>query len=76
MRANGVKKSPRRNINFRQTPREFRAQRQTSIFMHIHKNVPFMHHFSRRKFADGVQKLNSIIEKQRGKFKTKSTFNK
>lgn len=76
MALNGKKKSPRRNINFRQTPREFRAQRQTSVFMHINMNVPFMHHFSRRKFADGVQKLNSIIEKQRVKLSQKSNFNK
>lgn len=49
----------RRNINFRHSPREFRAQKQLSVFMHINKNIAYAHQVSKQKFSDTMQKLNS-----------------
>jgi len=47
------------NIHFRQTAKAFRAARQTKVFAHINRNLPFrMYQFSKERFNRGTQYIN------------------
>ena len=66
--AQKVKKAKRKNIYFRQTPKEFGAERQTATFSVMNRNVPYrVYQFSKSKFDLGLQKLHN----QFGKIKLK-----
>ena len=44
-------KQKRKNIYFRQTPKEFKSQRQTEVYYHINRNLPYtLFQFSKEKF--------------------------
>ncbi len=58
-------RAARKNINFRHSPREFRAQKGLSVFMHINKNISYAHQVSKQKFSDTMQKLNSYVRKNK-----------
>jgi hypothetical protein len=54
------RKAKRRNINFRQTPREFKAERQTKSFSVMNRNVPYrVYTFSKKFFDNQVGKLKN-----------------
>ncbi len=55
-------KEKRRNINFRQTPREFASRRQTQVFLHFNRNLPYkVYQFSRRLFERQMTKISGQI---------------
>jgi len=59
----------RLNTYFRQTARAFKVIRQTQVFSHINRNIPYrMYQFSRQQFLSSLQKMNSILAKQRQRF--------
>ena len=52
------------NINFRQTAKAFRAARQSQIFIHINKNLPYrIYQFSKKRFQDQYQKAQNNFGK-------------
>ncbi|OGY08003.1 MAG: hypothetical protein A2782_01965 [Candidatus Blackburnbacteria bacterium RIFCSPHIGHO2_01_FULL_43_15b] len=56
-----------RNINFRQTPKEFRSQSRASVFARVKRNLPYSaYHFSKEKFVYFRKKMTDIL-KLRGK---------
>jgi len=55
-----ARRQKRDNIYFRQTPREFRAAKQTSVFAHINRNLPFrVYNFSKKQFDATLLKLRT-----------------
>jgi len=55
-------KEKRRNINFRQTPKEFRSARQTQVFLHFNKNLPYkVYQFSKNLFERQMTKISGQI---------------
>ena len=55
------KKGLRKNTNFRQTPRSFRATKYASVFYHIKSNIPMtINKVSKKVFTDNVQKLKNV----------------
>lgn len=51
------------NIYFRQTAKAFRAARQTSVFSHINRNLPYrMYQFSKERFIQGARTLNRFTQ--------------
>lgn len=59
-----MSKAKRRNIHFRQTPKSFKAARQTQIFSHINRNLPYnVYKITTRQFNRRVEKINSKIQK-------------
>ena len=50
----------RKNIYFRQTPKEFRSQKQNSIFHHIKTNISY------HIYTHGIDKINDVLSKIRG----------
>ncbi len=57
-------KTKRKNIYFRQTPKEFRAEKQNAIYEHFNKNLPFkIYSFSQRHFESQVLKLKRAFNK-------------
>jgi hypothetical protein len=70
--AEKVHKQRRLNIYFRQTAKAFRAARQTQVFYHINKNLPYrIYKFSKEKILSQVQKANSNLMQQRENFLTR-----
>jgi len=58
------KKGLRRNINFRQTPKELRSERQTIAFSMVNRSTPYrMYLFSRNFFNQKISKLKNQIRK-------------
>lgn len=54
------------NIYFRQTAKAFKAARQTAVFSHINRNLPYrMYQFSKERFNRGIQYIST---KQYSKF--------
>lgn len=54
------------NIYFRQTAKAFKAARQTAVFSHINRNLPYrMYQFSKERFNRGIQYIST---KQHNKF--------
>src|SRR3990167_252359 len=48
----------RKNVHFRQTPKEFRAQKQNQIYSVMNRNLPYrVYNFSKNLFNDQLQKL-------------------
>ena len=55
-------KEKKRNIYFRQTPKEFRSIRQTQVFLHFNKNLPYkVYHFSKKLFERQMTKISGQI---------------
>ncbi|MBI2591002.1 MAG: hypothetical protein HYW33_04020 [Candidatus Blackburnbacteria bacterium] len=53
-----------RNINFRQTPKEFRSQSRASVFARVKRNLPYSaYHFSKEKFVYFHQKIRGALSK-------------
>ena len=62
-------KSKRDNIYFRQTPKEFRSARQTQIWQHINKNLPYrIYQFSKYHFLTNLNRLKNQYNKVTTKF--------
>jgi len=62
-------KERRLNIYFRQTAKAFRAARQTQVFSHINRNIPYrIYKFSKEKVLYQVQRANTNLMLQREKF--------
>ena len=50
-----------RNIHFRQSSKNFGSDRQTAIFSHIKRNIPYhMITFSKKIFTANVRKLKEF----------------
>lgn len=53
----------RLNIYFRQTAKAFKAARQTAVFSHINRNLPYrMYQFSKERFLQGARVLNRFSQ--------------
>ncbi|OGM12431.1 hypothetical protein A2Z22_04630 [Candidatus Woesebacteria bacterium RBG_16_34_12] len=64
------------NINFRQTAKSFRAARQTQIFSHLNRNLPYnLYRATKEKFLLNLQKISSF-KKEKNLFNTKKTSNR
>jgi hypothetical protein len=60
--ARGRKK--RLNIYFRQTSKALRASRQTQIFSHINRNLPYkLYSFSRNQFRKSRKIIRTYVDK-------------
>lgn len=57
------KKSPRSNIYFRQTPKEFKSAKQAETYEHINMNIPY------RIFTYTKSRLSSVFTLVRGNIK-------
>jgi len=58
------KKIKRLNIYFRQTAKSFRAARQTQIFSHINRNLPYrIFQFSKSRFSNQVMRIKGNKDK-------------
>lgn len=58
------KKAKRDNIYFRQTPREFKAARQTQVYYHINRNLPYrIYQFSKNHFMLNLNRLKNQYNK-------------
>ncbi|OGM05565.1 hypothetical protein A2715_05785 [Candidatus Woesebacteria bacterium RIFCSPHIGHO2_01_FULL_39_32] len=56
--AEKAKKNKRTNIHFRQTSKEFRAQKQNQVYSVMNRNLPYrVYNFSKNLFNDQLQKL-------------------
>jgi len=66
----GKGKTKRRfNTYFRQTPKAFRAARQTSVFSHINRNIPYrMYQFSKERFLQGAKAISRLTQVKKYKF--------
>ena len=60
-----AKKNKRRlNTYFRQTAKEFKAARQTQIYAHINRNLPYkIFKVSKSQFLNKVKKVNIMKRK-------------
>ena len=55
------KSKKRKNTHFRQTEKSFKALRQTSVFSHIKRNIPYnISNTSKRIYENQVSKLKKI----------------
>ena len=53
------KRKKRLNINFRQTSKAFKSAKQTQIFSHINRNLPYnVYKMSKNRFLNQLQKIN------------------
>ena len=58
------KNKKRLNIYFRQTPSSFVADRQTQVFAHIKRNIPYrIYVFSRGQFKNTVEAFKRNFSK-------------
>ena len=65
-------KQKRKNIYFRQTPKEFKSQRQTEVYYHINRNLPYtLFQFSKEKFSAHLKKVSNFVTFQKSKFTRK-----
>lgn len=59
-------KKKRTNTYFRQTAKEFKAARQTQIYSHINRNLPYkIFKISKPQFLNKVKKVNIMKRKKR-----------
>lgn len=59
-------KKRRINTNFRQTVKEFKAARQTQIYSHINRNLPYrIFKISKPQFLNKVKQVNIIKRKKK-----------
>lgn len=55
----------RRNIYFRQTPKEFRASAQNEIYSHIKRNLPYrIYRYSQERFKKSITFVNNFVSKR------------
>ncbi|KKR27735.1 MAG: hypothetical protein UT61_C0068G0013 [Candidatus Woesebacteria bacterium GW2011_GWA1_39_8] len=67
-----AKAAKRRNIYFRQTPKAFRADRQTKVFSYIKRSIPYsVYVYSRRLATSNYTKLSRLFAKSPQKVKMK-----
>ena len=53
------------NTYFRQTAKSFKAARQTQVFSHINRNLPYnIYKMSKRQFNTQLQKINRFKSKK------------
>lgn len=62
-----MKKNPNRNLNFRQTPREFRSALQAKIWGRVKRNIPYAIHTSKEQFNRFADKFRSTLKKSPNK---------
>lgn len=56
------------NIYFRQTAKAFKAARQTAVFSHINRNLPYrMYQFSKERFLQGARTINRFAQAKKFK---------
>lgn len=59
-------KKRRTNTNFRQTVREFKAARQTQVYSHINRNLPYrIFKVSKPQFLSKVKQINITRRKKK-----------
>jgi hypothetical protein len=65
-----AKKDKRRlNTYFRQTAKEFRAARQTQVYSHINRNLPYkIFEISKSQFLNKVKQVNIMKRKKLSSF--------
>jgi len=62
-------KAKRANIYFRQTARSFKAAKQTQVFSHINRNLPYrIFSLTKDVFAERIRRLNSLVNRNKSKF--------
>ena len=62
--AQKAKKDGRTNIHFRQTPKEFRAQKQNQVYSVMNRNLPYrVYNFSKSLFDDQLLKMKIKVSK-------------
>ena len=58
------KNKKRTNTHFRQSAKEFKAARQTQVYSHINRNLPYrIFKISKPQFLNKIKKLNIIKRK-------------
>jgi hypothetical protein len=58
-------KKKRTNTYFRQTAKEFKAARQTQVYSHINRNLPYkIFNISKTQFLNKVKKINIMKRKR------------
>lgn len=57
-------KAKRQNIYFRQTPREFRAQKLSQIFQHFRTNIPYkIYSYSIKGVKYPINKIRNVYNR-------------
>ncbi len=57
-------KSPRSNIYFRQTPKEFRSAKQAEVYEHIQMNIPYrILNFTKDKLTSAFTQVHGHIKR-------------
>jgi hypothetical protein len=69
-----AKKGKRVNTYFRQTAKAFKAARQTKVFTHIKRNLPYrIFQYTKDKFSDVSTKLKPDSKSRSGVFRLKKS---
>ena len=67
-------KKKRLNTYFRQTAREFKAARQTQVYSHLNRNLPYkIFKISKTQFLNKVKQVN-IVKRKRLNLHGKHSF--
>ncbi|KKQ37878.1 MAG: hypothetical protein US53_C0007G0017 [Candidatus Woesebacteria bacterium GW2011_GWA1_37_7] len=71
------KRARRFNINFKQTASSLRAARQTQIFSHLNRNLPYrIYMYSRSNFMKNLTRLNKRFVKGKYSVNAEKTSDK
>lgn len=64
-----MSKKGKRNTYFRQTPKSFKADKQTQIFSHINRSLPYkLYKISKDRFRERLRYAKKMMNKNKDNF--------